>query len=66
MYFLASTGMTSDDFCEKLVYLKKVAVVPGTAFGKSGEGFVRVSYAYSINHLKEAIKRIGEFLEEIK
>lgn len=63
---IKSTGMTSDDFCEKLVYLKKVAVVPGTAFGKSGEGFVRVSYAYSINHLKEAIKRIGEFLEEIK
>lgn len=63
---IKSTGMTSDDFCEKLVYLKKVAVVPGTAFGKSGEGFVRVSYAYSINHLQEAIKRIGEFLEEIK
>lgn len=63
---IKSTGMTSDDFCEKLVYLKKVAVVPGTAFGKSGEGFVRVSYAYSINHLQEAVKRIGEFLEEIK
>lgn len=63
---IKSTGMTSDDFCEKLVYLKKVAVVPGTAFGKSGEGFVRVSYAYSINHLQEAVKRIGEFLKEIK
>lgn len=63
---IKSTGMTSDDFCEKLVYLKKVAVVPGTAFGKSGEGFVRVSYAYSINYLTEAVKRIGEFLEEIK
>lgn len=63
---IKSTGMTSDDFCEKLVFSKKVAVVPGTAFGRSGEGFIRVSYAYSINHLKEAIKRIGEFLEEIK
>lgn len=63
---IKSTGMKSDDFCEKLVYSKKVAVVPGTAFGKCGEGFIRVSYAYSINHLKEAVKRIGEFLEEIK
>ena len=63
---IKSTGMTSDDFCEKLVFSKKVAVVPGTAFGKSGEGFVRVSYAYSINHLQEAVKRIGEFLKEIK
>ncbi|MDE6149694.1 MAG: aminotransferase class I/II-fold pyridoxal phosphate-dependent enzyme [Ruminococcus sp.] len=63
---IKSTGMTSDDFCEKLIFSKKVAVVPGTAFGKSGEGFVRVSYAYSINHLQEAVKRIAEFLEEIK
>ena len=45
---------------------KKVAVVPGDAFGACGEGFVRVSYAYSINHLREAVKRIGEFLEELK
>jgi aminotransferase len=58
--------MSSDEFCERLVYEKKVAVVPGTAFGKSGEGFVRVSYAYSVNHLKEALKRIGEFIDEIK
>ena len=61
-----STGMTSTDFCEKLVYTKKVAVVPGDAFGECGEGYVRVSYAYSLNHLREAIKRIGEFLEDIK
>ena len=40
--------------------------MPGTAFGKCGEGFVRVSYAYSVSHLKEALKRIGEFLEELK
>jgi aminotransferase len=63
---IRSTGMSSDEFCERLVYEKKVAVVPGTAFGKSGEGFVRVSYAYSVNHLKEALKRIGEFIDEIK
>ena len=63
---IKSTGMTSDEFCERLLYEKKVAVVPGTAFGDSGEGFVRASYCYSINHIKEALKRIGEFLETLK
>ena len=63
---IKDTGMTSADFCEKLVYTKKVAVVPGDAFGECGEGYVRVSYAYSLNHLREAIKRIGEFLEDIR
>ncbi|MGN0601255.1 MAG: aminotransferase class I/II-fold pyridoxal phosphate-dependent enzyme [Oscillospiraceae bacterium] len=63
---IKSTGLTSEEFCERLVYSKKVAVVPGTAFGKCGEGYIRVSYAYSISHLKEAVKRIGEFLEELK
>ncbi len=63
---IRSTGLTSAEFCEKLVYSKKVAVVPGDAFGSCGEGYVRVSYAYSIKHLKEAVKRIGEFLEEQK
>ena len=59
------TGMTSDEFCEKLLTSKHVALVPGTAFGASGEGFVRASYCYSHNHLKEALKRIGEFLDEL-
>lgn len=63
---IRSAGMSSEEFCEKLVVTKKVAVVPGNAFGESGEGFVRVSYAYSVAHLKEALKRIGEFLSEIK
>jgi aminotransferase len=63
---IKSTGMTSDEFCEKLLYSKKVAIVPGTAFGEGGEGFVRASYCYSVNHIKEALQRIGEFLEEIK
>jgi aminotransferase len=63
---IKSTGLSSDEFCEKLVYTKKVAVVPGTAFGKSGEGFIRISYAYSVNHLREALKRIGEFIGELK
>ena len=61
---IKSTGMTSEEFCEKLLYSKKVAVVPGTAFGDSGEGFIRASYCYSTEHIKEAINRIGEFLND--
>ena len=61
-----STGMTSEEFCENLLYSKKVAVVPGTAFGDSGEGFIRASYCYSVEHITEAIRRIEEFLNEIK
>ena len=63
---IQSTGLSSAEFCEKLLYSQKVAVVPGTAFGDSGEGFVRVSYAYSVNHLTEALGRIERFLEELK
>ena len=63
---IKSTGLTSDEFCERLLYSKRVAVVPGTAFGDSGEGFVRVSYAYSRKHLETAIEKIAEFLEELK
>ncbi len=63
---ISSTGMSSEEFCERLLYSKKVALVPGTAFGKSGEGFVRASYCYSTNHIKEALQRIGEFLDELK
>lgn len=60
-----STGLSSDEFCERLLYSKKVAVVPGTAFGDSGEGFIRASYCYSVEHIKEAISSIGEFLKEL-
>jgi aminotransferase len=63
---IRSTGMSSDEFCEKLLYSKRVALVPGTAFGDSGEGFVRASYCYSVEHIKEALARIKEFLDEIK
>lgn len=63
---IKSTGMTSEEFCEKLLYSKKIAVVPGTAFGACGEGFIRVSYSYSIKHITTAIERIDEFLKEIK
>jgi len=63
---VSSTGLSSEDFCEQLIKSKRVAVVPGTAFGKSGEGFIRVSYAYSLKHLTDALGRIEEFLREIK
>ena len=60
------SGMDSETFCEALLREKKVALVPGSAFGKSGEGFVRASYCYSTAHIKEALARIEEFLKEIK
>ena len=63
---ISVTGMTSDEFCEELLRSKHVAIVPGTAFGKGGEGFVRASYCYSVEHIKTALERIGEFLEELK
>ncbi len=59
---IRSTGMTSEEFCQKLVFDKKVAVVPGSAFGDSGEGFVRVSYAYSVSHIETALSRIADFI----
>lgn len=61
---IRSTGMTSEAFCEKLLRQKHVAVVPGTAFGDCGEGFIRVSYAYSTAHIQEALRRIRLFLKE--
>ena len=62
---IQKTGLTSEEFCQQLLEKKHVAVVPGPAFGKGGEGFIRASYCYSTDHIKEALKRIGEFLEEI-
>lgn len=62
---IQSTGMTSDAFCEALLYGQRVAIVPGTAFGDSGEGFIRISYAYSMAHLTEAMERIQAFLNEL-
>ncbi len=63
---ISSSGMSSDEFCMKLLEAKNVAIVPGTAFGQSGEGFARISYAYSLEHLQTALGRIEEFLSEIK
>ena len=62
---IRSTGMTSEEFCEKLLYSEKVAIVPGTAFGESGEGFVRASYCYSTEHILEALRRIERFLNNL-
>lgn len=63
---IRSTGLTSDEFCEQLLLDQKVACVPGTAFGDAGEGFIRISYAYSIEHIKEALERIERFLTKLK
>lgn len=63
---IQSTGLSSNDFCEKLLFGKKVAVIPGTAFGSSGEGFVRCSYAYSLKNINEALNRIEAFIKDIK
>jgi len=63
---IKSTGLSSDEFCEKLLENQKVACVPGNAFGAAGEGFIRVSYAYSIDHIKEALKRIEAFLKTLE
>ncbi len=63
---VAEFGMTSEEFCTKLLKEKEVAVVPGTAFGESGEGNVRISYAYSLENLKKAMDRIEDFIKELR
>lgn len=63
---IKSTGLTSQQFCEELLYKHNVAVVPGDAFGASGEGYIRISYAYSLKHLMEAVERMAEFINEME
>ena len=63
---IKSTGLTSEEFCTRLLHSKRVALVPGSAFGESGEGHVRLSYSYSIKHLIRAMELIHEFLKELK
>jgi aminotransferase len=58
-------GMTSEEFAMKLLKKEKVAVVPGTAFGECGEGFLRISYAYSIEDLKNALEKIKKFIDTL-
>lgn len=63
---IKSTGLSSEEFCERLLCEEKVAAVPGSAFGESGEGHIRISYAYSLKHLMEAMKRIEKFLNKLE
>ena len=63
---IGAFGMSSDEFAERLLYEHKVAIVPGTAFGECGEGFARISYAYSIKHITTALERIEAFVKDIR
>ena len=63
---IKSTGLSSEEFCERLIYSERVAVVPGTAFGECGEGFIRVSYSYSLKHLTEALGRMKRFVASLR
>ena len=59
-------GMTSEEFATRFLEEEKVAAVPGTAFGDCGEGFLRISYAYSLDHLKTAMERLKRFVEKLR
>ena len=63
--YIGKYGLTSEEFCERLLYEARCAIVPGTAFGDAGEGYARISYAYSMRHLEEALRRIEEFLKKL-
>ena len=63
---IAPFGLSSEEFCERLLYEQRCAIVPGTAFGDSGEGFARISYAYSVKHLSEALSKIEAFVKGLK
>lgn len=59
-------GMTSEEFAQKLLQEQKVAAIPGTAFGDSGEGYLRISYAYSVDNLKKAMERLKTFVDKLR
>ena len=61
---IRKTGMTSEEFCQDLLEKERVAIIPGNAFGESGEGFARVSYSYSLKHIMEALERIERFIKK--
>ena len=63
---IKSTGLSSEEFCERLLREEKCAIVPGTAFGECGEGFARISYAYSLEHIKKALAGMERFINKIK
>lgn len=62
---IKESGLSSEQFCERLLFEKKVATVPGNAFGSSGEGHIRISYSYSIKHITEALRRISDFMDSL-
>ncbi len=62
---IKSTRLTSDEFCQKVLEEEKLAVIPGNAFGDSGEGYIRISYAYSLDTIREAMKRMESFLNKL-
>ncbi len=63
---IGNFGMTSEEFCTRLLYEHSVAIVPGTAFGECGEGYARISYAYSVKHIQTALEKIDNFVKIIK
>ncbi|MBE6576018.1 MAG: aminotransferase class I/II-fold pyridoxal phosphate-dependent enzyme [Ruminococcaceae bacterium] len=63
---IGALGLSSEEFCERLLQESGVAIVPGTAFGAGGEGFARISYAYSVKHITEALERMGKFIQTLR
>lgn len=64
--YIGGFGLTSEEFCQRLLVEERCAIVPGTAFGDCGEGYARISYAYSVKHIEEALKKIKRFVDKIK
>ena len=64
--YIGAYGLSSEEFCQRLLMEEKCAIVPGTAFGDCGEGYARISYAYSVKHIEEALEKIKRFVEKLK
>ena len=64
--YIGAYGLSSEEFCQRLLMEEKCAIVPGTAFGECGEGYARISYAYSMAHIEEALKKIKKFVDKLK
>ena len=64
--YIGGFGLTSEEFCQRLLVEEKCAIVPGTAFGECGEGYARISYAYSVRHIEEALEKIKRFVDKLK
>ncbi|MBQ2255418.1 MAG: aminotransferase class I/II-fold pyridoxal phosphate-dependent enzyme, partial [Clostridia bacterium] len=64
--YIGKFGLSSEEFCQRLLVEQKCAIVPGTAFGACGEGFARISYAYSVNHITEALEKIEKFVKTLE